>query len=382
MPGASRIFVGEHAAKLGRGTYKTAYLPEYLPDYINDIGFDLAKLQKFGGSANLFDYAIVSVRIPDSDYEKIITSVMSELELQFMFARDGRAASVFGLELVIDGKKYRAYGQDEILYLLKHARVKKLTRCVIIMQRCDYSEQSGTTNRIGSVTDLVHEFDNLLNYITDKKLIFLDFKIDNLCVCNGKLVVLDLDTKFIKRIIDSEKNHAKQFMALLFCFAGNRQIYENKERSDDIKRQILINYGIVNLPYDTSFATDSVANLYSNSGVIGRHNIRHYLTKYMGSSSPNVPAYIEESYIRPLFQAYALPPSPSSSSSMSMLPPPPPPPPPPQSNGSTNMGTFSNELGGGSQTKRRRNRRQKNKHKHKRSKTLKKRLLINNNLSR
>jgi hypothetical protein len=372
-PKAHRLYVGQYAAKLGHGTSKIAYLPEYLPKYINDIGFDLAKLHKFGGSENLFDYAIVSLRIPVSDIEKFIISVMSELELQFMFARDGRAALVFGLELEIDRKKNRAYGQDDILYLLKHAKVQKLTRCVIVMQRCDYSKQSGTTNRIGSVANLVHEFDDLLNYITDKKLILLDFKIDNLCVCNGRLVVLDLDTKFIKRIVDNEKTHAKQFMALLFCFAGNRQLYENKERSDDIKRQILINYGLVNLPYDSSFATDSVANLYRNSDVIGRHNIRHYLTKGMNPSSSNVPAYIEESYIRPLFQAYALPPSPSSSSSMSILPPP-----PPQSNGSTNMGTFSNELGGGSQTKRRRNRRQKQKL----SKTRKKRSLINNNLSR
>ena len=51
-PKAHRLYVGQYAAKLGRGTYKTAYLPEYLPEYINDIGFNLAKLQKFGGSEN------------------------------------------------------------------------------------------------------------------------------------------------------------------------------------------------------------------------------------------------------------------------------------------------------------------------------------------
>ena len=385
-----RVFAGPDSAKLGSGSSKTAYLPEYLPQYINEHGFALDKLISVGGSSNLFDYAIVSIKVVNRDIGEFIKSVGSELELQFRFAHDGYAVAVFGLELEIGKEKHRAYGKDAIFTLLEHAYIKKnsiqLNKCSVIMQRCDYKKETGITNGVGSVVNLIDELDKLLKYITGNGWIFTDFKLDNLCVCKGKLVVLDLDRKFIMPIGKDviRRNRSIQFMALLFCFVGNKQLHADEEKSDSIKQDILIGYDIVEDPYNASNTKQALRSLYREFGDLGRKMICHYLTNRMTPVFPNerVISHIEGYHIRSLFNiTKSLLPPPDSSSSpytpSSSLPPPPPMSslPPNQSTYNNNR-TFSIGLGGGSQTRRKLNRRRKQKL----SKTRKTRLLVNKNL--
>jgi hypothetical protein len=229
--------------RLGRGAFKEVVMAQ--PAEANDEEFSFAELAKVGGATYADYYAIVAV----ADFSA--SRLLSELTLQFGFAKIGLSPNIYALKI---DNYMPQYGEGNII-----AELKRLTESsadgdecdfLIAMERVNYDMGSGKTKTPEEVINadpnkLIH----LINAVLAQEVILADIKVKNLSVkCSSsrscELGVIDLDGKFVADVTGwrflsmftgtIDKTLAGQYMVLMVCFVGL-----NNGLRPDIKKRLL-----------------------------------------------------------------------------------------------------------------------------------------------
>jgi hypothetical protein len=216
--------------KLGSGAFKEVVMAQ--PANARDEEFSFAKLKEVGGDTYAEYYAIVAV----ADFSA--SRLLSELTLQFEFAKIGLSPNIYALKV---NNFMPQYGEHDII-----AELKRLTESsadgdecdfLIAMERVNYNMgSSGTAITPEMVINadpnkLIH----LINAVLAQEVILTDIKVKNLSVkCSSsyscELGVIDLDREFVADVTgwrvlsmltgNIDKTLAGQYMVLMVCFVG------------------------------------------------------------------------------------------------------------------------------------------------------------------
>lgn len=347
--------------KLGSGAFKEVVMAQ--PANARDEEFSFAKLEEVGGATYAGYYAIVAV----ADFSA--SRLLSELTLQFGFAKIGLSPNIYALKV---NNVMPYYGEGNII-----AELKRLTESsadgdecdfLIAMERVNYEMTNGTviTPEMVINTDpnkLIH----LINAVLAQEVILADIKVKNLSVkCSSsrscELGLIDLDREFVADVTkwyllsrlgltgSVYKKLARQYMVLMVCFVGlNNGLHPDKKKELLQMVELLSDRG--------EFNSAALSQMLQHEQL--SKQIRHYLG-FRGYEIPDIlKEFVDESINRELYGVVVKSDSTSASS---------------RAQGTGSDSDMSDSFGGG---KSRRKHKKTRKRKPKSRKTRRKRSLLN-----
>ncbi|MFY7730007.1 MAG: hypothetical protein ACOVRN_10855 [Flavobacterium sp.] len=269
--------------KLGSGAFKEVVMAQ--PAEANDEEFSFAELAKVGGPKYADYYAIVAV----ADFSA--SRLLSELTLQFGFAKIGLSPNIYALKI---DNYMPHYGEGNII-----AELKRLTESstdgdecdfLIAMERVNYN--MGSSGSAITPEEVINADPNklihLINAVLAQEVILADIKVKNLSVkCSSswscELGVIDLDGKFVADVTGwrflsmftgtIDKTLAGQYMVLMVCFVGL-----NNGLRPDTKKKLLRMVGLADFTETGDikwFDSAALNRMLQYEGL--KKQIKHYL---------------------------------------------------------------------------------------------------------
>ena len=263
---------------LGNGAFKKAIMANHARKGNDE--FSYAGLQRAGGplNADAGYYAIVEVK----DFPA--SRLLSELRLQFDFAKLGLSPQIYALQIERNGATETYYGEQQILSVLElEGYHNEELDFLIAMERVNYNTDDLSIVYPAQVINqdpskLIALIDNVL----DKGLkLLVDINLRNLSTkCYGRLDscelgVIDLDIEFVTDVALSwftygiPRKLAKQYMVLMVCFVG---LANGLDR--DTKISLLTKVKL--LSKDGKFNTAAINKMLEYPAL--KSKIKHYLT--------------------------------------------------------------------------------------------------------
>jgi len=264
--------------KLGSGAFKEVVMAH--PAYANEDEFSYVGLQSAGGPGDYANgyYAIVAV----ADFSA--SRLLSELTLQFGFAKIGLSPNIYALKV---NNFMPQYGEHDII-----TELKRLTESsadgdkfdfLIAMERVNYDMGSGKTKTPEEVINRhPMKLIGLIDAVLAQGVILVDIKVKNLSVkCTSsrtcELGVIDLDKEFVADVTGwrflsiltgtIDRTLAGQYMVLMVCFVGL-----NNTLTRETKSALLEHVGLLK---DGKFNVSALNQMLQYEDL--KKQIRHYL---------------------------------------------------------------------------------------------------------